>query len=677
MTPLSRHRTGRSGAVVETACPLDCPDACSLDVTLEDGRITSINGSHRQPVTAGFICAKVRRFTDRVYGEDRIAQPGLRSGPKGGGSFVPIGWDEALDRFAEVLTGAMKMHGGESILPLSYGGSNGLVSQDTADARLFRRLGASRLARTVCAAPTTAAATALYGRMASVGYEDYVHSRLIIVWGANPSTSGIHLVPFIQEAKRRGATVVVIDPRTTPLARTADLHLAVRPGTDLVVALALHRHLFEGGGAAAAFVETHTRGADRLRERAAPWTIERAALIAGVETQAIERLARLYATSSPAVIRCGWGLERNRNGGSAALAVLALPAVAGKFGVRGGGYTMSGSGAWRLTRSWIGADEPDTRVVNMNHLGRALTGELDPPVRVLVVYNCNPAVTLPDQNRILAGLAREDLYTVVFDQVMTDTALFADLVLPATTFLESHDVQKAYGPASLQLVKPVIGPVGGARPNADVFADVARRAGVAREGEPADDLETLLAVAAGLPAAASAALWNAGIAVPESGQNPVQFGDVHPATPDGKVDLFPDALDRETSGRLYVYQADPATERFPLAFISPASDRTISSTLGELPRPEVTLTMHPDDAHRREIGEGDTVRVFNELGEVRCAISIEPTTRPGTVSLPKGLWRRHTAGESTANALAPDRLTDFAGGACFNDARVEVERVSD
>jgi anaerobic selenocysteine-containing dehydrogenase len=673
----TRRRTPRAGTTIETACPLDCPDACSLEVAVEDGRITSISGSRRQPVTNGFICAKVRRYADRVYGEDRIMRPGLRRGPKGAADFTSIGWDVALDRFAETLIGASRLFGGESILPVSYGGSNGLVSQDTSDARLFRRLGTSRLARTVCAAPTTAAAQALYGRMPSVGYADYARAALIVVWGANPSVSGLHLVPYIQEAQRNGAALAVIDPRTTPLARHADLHLPIRPGTDLVVALAVHRALFESGGANTAFLKAHTRGSDKLRERAAPWTFERAAEVSGVEPAAIERLASLYTERSPAVIRCGWGLERNRNGGSAALAVLALPAVAGKFGVRGGGYTMSSAGAWRVDPVWIGADEPGTRLVNMNQLGRALTESLEPPVKVLVVYNCNPAVTLPDQNRVLAGLAREDLYTVVIEQVVTDTAAFADLVLPATTFLESHDLARAYGPASLQLIKPVIEPVGEARPNADIFAEVARRVGVSRDGEPADDLETLLGVTAALPESARLALWESGIAVPDAGQNPVQMVDVFPATPDGMIDLFPDRLEAETGGQLYRYQADAASSAYPLALISPASDRTVTSTLGELPRPPVSLSMHPDDAHVRHLREGQQVRVFNDRGEVRCPVVIEPTIRPGTVALPKGLWRKHTANGFTATALVADTLTDFGGGACFNDARVNVEAVPD
>ena len=666
----------RPEAIVETACPLDCPDSCSLAVSVRDGRIATIDGSTRREVTGGYICTKVRRFAERLYGDARLRHPAVRTGPKGAGRFSRVDWDEALDAIVRQINDVRARYGGEAILPFSYGGSNGLVSQDTTDARLFRRLGASRLARTVCAAPTGAAHAAMYGKMPSVTYSDYQQARLIVVWGANPSVTGPHLVPHIREAQRHGATLVVVDPRTTPLARHADLHLAVRPSTDVAVALAVHRHLFEEGLADTSFLAEHTRGAERLRERAAPWTFGRAADVAGVPADALMRFAGLYATTSPAVIRCGWGLERNRNGGSAALAILALPAVGGKFGVRGGGFSMSDSSAWNQPPTWIGAEEPATRVVNMNRLGRALTELEGPPVALLFVYNCNPAVTIPDQNRVLAGLQRDDLFTVVFDQVLTDTARYADIVLPATTFLEGYDIARAYGPASLQLVKPVVEAEGEARSNAEIFGALAGRLGLTQAGEPEGDLDTLCRVVDSLPERIRRDLCEHGVALPDFGGAPIQIGDVHPRTPDGRIDLFPETLDTEAPGGLYTYRPDPATGRFPLALISPASGRTISSTLGELPRPTATLAMHPDDARARFLEEDDPVRVFNGLGEVRCGLTITPIVRPGTVALPKGLWRDATVNGSTATALVPDALTDIAGGACFNDARVEVERIT-
>ena len=662
--------------VVDTVCPLDCPDSCSLDVTVQDGRITTLDGSGANPITGGYICAKVRRFAERVYGPDRLLHPAVRRGPKGLARFERISWDDALAQIAARMREACSRWGGESILPYSYGGSNGLLTQDTSDATLFARLGASRLARTVCAAPTTAALTAMYGRMPSVAYDDFADAKLIVIWGANPSASGIHLVPYIRDAQRRGARLVVVDPRTTPLARQADIHLRVRPGTDLPVALAIHRHLFDSGAADLAFLETHARGAGRLREKAMPWTFERAAEEAGIEAGALRAAAELYAASSPAVVRCGWGQERNRNGGNATLAILALPAVAGKFGVRGGGYTMSNSAAWGITRTWTPAGHESARVVNMNQLGRALTEYRDPPVAVLFVYNSNAAVTSPDQRRVLRGLEREDLFTVVFDQVMTDTARYADVILPATTFLEGYDIARGYGAISLRLGKPVVEPAGEARSNADVFSALLRALELDQPGDPSGELEEMLDVLGRLPPPLGADLSERGAATPPFDGHPVQFATAWPGTVDGKIDLHPELLDAEAPLGLYGYQPDPATPEFPLALISPASERTISSTLGELPRPEVRLDMHPDDAAARGLADGDDVRLFNALGDVRCRLQVAAWMRPGTVALPKGLWRKHTANGYTATALAPDTLTDLGGGACFNDARVQVERAA-
>jgi anaerobic selenocysteine-containing dehydrogenase len=515
---------------------------------------------------------------------------------------------------------------------------------------------------------------ALYGKMPSIVYDDFPEAQLIILWGVNPSASGIHLVPYIREAQRRGATLVVVDPRTTPLAKQADIHLAVRPGTDLPVALAIHRHLFENGHADSAFLAEHARNADRLRAKALPWTIERAAAEAGILPERLQRVAELYATSSPALVRCGWGQERNRNGGNSSLAILALPAVGGKFGVRGGGYTMSNSASWDITRNWIRAEEPSTRIVNMNQLGRALTEYTDPPVKALFVYNSNAAVTSPDQARVLEGLQREDLFTVVFDQVMTDTARYADVILPNTTFLEGYDLARGYGPISMRLGKPAIEAIGESRSNADVFDDLMQRLDISEESDPHGELEEMLDVLAHLPSPLGDELRDSGVATPPYEGRPIQFTTVWPRTPDRKVDLFPATLDREAPAGLYGYQPDPATTAYPLALISPASERTISSMLAELPRPEVKLLMHPDDAAMRNVSDGDAVRVFNGQGEVRCNLQVGTWIRPGTVSLPKGLWRRHTANGYTATVFAPDSLTDLGGGACFNDARVQVER---
>ena len=630
-----------------------------------------MDGADDNPVTRGYICAKVRRFPERVYGEDRLLYPAVRQGAKGQGTFARVTWSEALDLIARRMTEVRDSKGAEAILPFCYGGSNGLLTQDTTDAALFRALGTSRLARTVCAAPTGAANLGLYGKMAGVTYQDYPHARLIVLWGVNPAASGIHLVPFLREAQKAGARLVVIDPRSTSLARQADLHLPVRPGTDLPVALSIHRYLFEEGHADAGFLAEHTTGGDLLRARARDWTFERAAAEAGLDAADLRRFAELYVATSPALVKCGWGLERNRNGGGAVAAVLGLPAVAGKFGVRGGGFSMSNSAALGIkSAAWMNdVPEPQTRMVNMNHLGRALLEYDNPPVDVLFVYNCNPLATMPDQNRVLKGLARDDLFTVVFDQVFTDTARFADVVLPATTFLENYDIARAYGSIGLHLVRPAIEPIGESRSNPEVFSDLAERLGV---GTAEEEIETLLRIAGRLPEPFGPELMERGEVTPPYDGVPVQFVDVFPLTADRKVHLCPPELDAQAPGGLYAYRDDPGTDRYPLALISPATEKTVSSMLGELRERAAMLQMHPQDAAARGLAHDDPVRVFNDLGEVQLPLAVNKDMRPGTVALPKGLWRKSTYNGSTSNALVPDPLTDVAGGACFNAARVEV-----
>lgn len=665
------------GAHVPAVCPLDCPDACSLDVTVEAGRVTAVGGSRVNPVTQGYICSKVRRFPEHVHGESRVLSPRIRVGGKGEGRFRRASWDEALDLVAAKLLEVRRKLGGEAILPISYGGSNGYISHDSVDARLFRRLGASNLARTVCAAPSGSAAMGMTGKMPGVAIQDYAHARIVVLWGVNPSVSGIHLLPYVQEAVRHGAKLVVVDPRRTKLAGRADLHLALHPGSDLPVALSVIRWFFETGRAASEFLAEHTTGAEELARRAAPWTFERAAEIARLPAADLERFAQMYADASPAALRCGWGLERNRNGGSAVAAVIALPAVAGKFGVRGGGYTMSNAKAFDIDPlAAVKAPLPKTREINMNRTGEALLAKQN-PIGLLFVYNNNPLSTLPAQDKVRRGLEREDLFTVVFDPVMTDTALYADVVLPATTFLEREELSRGYGAMILQRNRPSIPPVGESRPNHEVFAALTRLTGLAEAGDPesAEEISAALLGSSSEREALVAALDRDGVAYPRGIADPVQFVDVFPRTPGRKMRLVPEELDREAPGGLYAYRPDPATAAFPLALISPATDRMISSTLGELYRDQVRLEIFPDDARARGIGDGDTVRVWNELGEVRCLVRLNAALKPGIAMLPKGLWRHHTLSGTGANALAPDTLADLGGGACFNDARVEVERV--
>ncbi len=640
-------------------------------MTVDGERITAIGGGRDHPDTAGFICSKVAKFARRVDHAERLLHPAVRVGPKGEGRFERISWERAIDEIVARLEEVRRRWGAEAILPFHYGGSNGKLSDGFLDALFFARLGASHLGKTICAAPTTAVATEMYGKMPGVAFADYPHARLIVVWGANPRASNIHLVPYLREARRRGALLVTVDPRRTFAEGETDLHLPARPGTDLPLALALIRRLEEMEALDREFLERHAEGLEPLLEAARRWPLERAEEACGVPAGDIERLAVLYAESAPAVIRCGWGLERNRNGGRAAAAILALPALVGKFGVRGGGYSMSNSGAHRLDADGLlGIGPSSRRVLNMTRLGELLTGDLDPPVQALFVYNANPVATVPDQNRVLAGLAREDLFTVVHEQVMTDTARYADLLLPATTFLEHRDLQGGYGAYVLGGVAPVIPPRGEARSNVWLFAALGLAMGFEDEAFGWDE-ETALR------RATEAIEWPGGRPDVEAllagrnhsadfpGPSPIQFGDVLPRTADGRIHLTPPVLGSDP------FRFEPPDQRFPLALISPATSRTISSTMGEYSLPRLELSLHPDDAASRGIGDGDPVRVFNDLGEVRCTARVDPHLRPGTAALPKGAWRRASANGLTAVALCPDH-TGTAGGACFNDARVDV-----
>jgi len=670
--------SGSQVEVLKSACPLDCPDSCSLDVTIRDGRVEALDGNYLNPLTAGYICGKVRHFSELMYGADRLLYPAVRSGPKGSGEFRRVSWNEALDLIVSRLTEVRDQFGGEAILPYCYGGSNGWLTQNGLDARFFHRLGASRLARTLCAMPASTAATGLYGKMPGVAFEDYPTARLIVLWGVNPAVTGIHLAPFLKQAQANGAKLVVIDPRRTQFARQANLHLALRPGTDLPVALAIVRWLFELGRADLAFLGEHSRNWERLRERSQEWTLERAAVVAGVPAEQIAALAQLYADSKPAVIRCGWGIERNVNGGSAIAAVLALPAVAGKFGIAGGGYTLSQGAAWDVDAlAGAAAPAPATRIMNMNRLGETLRPEFQPAVRALFVYNCNPVATVPEQNKIREGLLRDDLFTVVHEQVLTDTTRYADVILPATTFLEHAEARRSYGAMIAQFAKPVVEPAGEARANHWLFGELCHRMGLTQPGDPETEEEVVQAIVATSGSAAKLAesFEATGRAAPPCGVRPVQFVDVFPGTADRRIDLCPETLDRETSKGLYIYHPIVAREEFPLTLISPSTSKAISSTLYQLVRDTVPIEINPEDAGERGISDGDAVRMFNDSGEVLCTAKLNRDLRPGVASLPKGLWARHTHNGQTANALAPDTLSDLGAGACFNDTRAQIERV--
>ena len=659
---------------LDSVCPLDCPDTCSLSVTVNGGRIAKVDGSHRNPYTDGYICAKVRRYPERVYSPLRVQYPQRRSGPKGEGRFERISWDAAIEAITRRFRQIIATDGAEAILPYHYGGSNGVLGEGAMDARFFNRLGASELLRTICAAPTSTAYRAMFGTMGGVPPEDYHLARAIILWGVNPSATSIHLLPQVRAARRAGAFIAVVDPRRTPLARTASLHLPLQPGTDVVLALAMIHELVRSGRADASFLSRSANGFEALAAAAAEYPLPRAAEICGVSERDIETLIEAYAAASPAVIRCGWGIERNRNGGRAAQGIFALPAVAGKFGVRGGGLTMSLSRAFPVNSPALARPDLRTRPVrqvNMTQLGRALTELQSPPLRALFVYNANPVAMAPNQNLITRGLASNDLFTVVHEQVLTDTARFADVLLPATTIFEQAELHKSYGHYRLQYSEAAIAPVGESISNTELFTRLSRAMGFDEPALAATE-DQLLDVALDFD---SAHLSGSGMAqlrhdkaVPLrfDGGALIQFATVFPTTASGKIELCPPGL----GAPRYLALASA----YPLVLLSPASDKAINSIFGEFNLPHPTLRMHPIDAATRNVRDGDPVRVYNDLGEVVVPARVRDDIRPGVVALPKGLWRASTGNGATATALAPDDVSEIGAGACFNDARVEIER---
>jgi anaerobic selenocysteine-containing dehydrogenase len=656
---------------------MDCPDTCSLAVTVADGKIQQIRGTHAHPTTEGFICDKVARFDRRVYHEDRLLYPMRRIGKKGEGQFVRISWDEAIEEITTRFKSIIQQWGGEAILPYNYGGSNGLLGDKFLDDVYFAMLGASRIAKTLCAAPSTEVSVGMYGRMPGVAFEDYPLAKCIIIWGANPKATNIHLVPFLRQAKKNGAFIAVVNPMQTFSSQEVDLHLPIFPGTDLPVALSMIHLWKEAERFDLTFLQQHATGLESLLTAADQWTVEQAAAEARVEPQAIRRLAQVYAESHPAVLRTGWGTERNRNGGQALAALLAMPALLGKFGVRGGGYTMSNSGAAQFNATQIFGRVPwQTRVINQTQLGAVLTNDLQPPVKGLFVYNCNPAVTVPDQNAVLRGLAREDLFTIVSEQVMTDTCKYADILLPAVTFLEQREIRRSYGAYVVGGVQPVIPPCGEAKPNEEVFAALGRAMGWMQEPFTwtTEDCMTKVAktLQLGQQATSLEALQegkNQSYNFP--GSTPIQFDTVFPRTPDRKAYLTPTVLGKNPFRYQPVQQPG-----YPLALISPSNNKMISSILGEFNYPELWLTLHPTDAKSRNILDGDTIRIFNDLGEVICRAQITARIREGVVSLPKGAWQKSSQNGFTSTALCSADINEVGGGACFNDARVEVEKVN-
>ena len=654
-----------------TSCILDCPDTCGLEVAVRDGKIARISGRTDHPDTQGFICGKVAHFDRRVYHSSRLLYPMKRVGPKGSGSFQRIDWREAVETIADRLQHTRDLFGGEAILPYHYGGSNGLLGDGGMDRLFFSRLQASRLAKTICAAPTTTARKALYGDMPGTAFGDFAQARFILIWGANPKGSNIHLIPYLKEAKRRGAYIAVVDPINRFSAQEIDLHLGVRPGCDLPLALSLIHYWREHQLLDRDFMDRWSTGADRLLEAASRWPLPRAAEVCGLEPDRIEELALTYARSEPALLRSGWGMERNRNGCRAAAAILALPTLLGKFGTRGSGFTASNSSATQWDAEAVFGPMPwTTRELNMTQLGDILLDLKEPPIKSLFIYNSNPVATSPHQHKIEKGLSREDLFTVVFEQNTTDTALYGDILLPATTFMETREIRKSYGSYVLGGIKPVIAPVCEAKSNPEVFALLGRALGF--EDEPFRwELDEVFRRTAreirlqGKPADVERlAKGNLDLHRFE-GKGPIGF--VHVFPQNRRVNLAPDHFGADPYG----FQPRESGG-YPLALITPASHKLITSSLGEYNLNELRVTLHPRDASERGLVDGDTVRVFNELGEVVCKLQVSDRIAAGVAMMPKGAWRKASVNGTNPTALCPDHVEPLSGGACFNDARVEI-----
>ena len=646
-----------------TACPLDCPDTCSLSVTVEAGKLVGVDAGAGNPLTDGFICQKVKHHARRVYAPERVLTPLVRTGPKGAGEFRPAAWDEALDLVVERLRDAESRFGSESAVPYVYN-SSAPTMQSLVTGRFFARFGASRVDATICAATHGRAWEEMFGDMLSADPRDVVHARLIVVWGANPTISNVHFPPLVNEARRAGARVIVVDPRRTAMARRADRHLAPLPGTDVVLALAMAAHLDRAGLVDRAFLDQRTEGADEFLAAARQWSPEAAELVCGVAADDIIETAEELAASRPAYFRVGWGLERNRNGGSACVAAFALPVLTGQFGVLGSGIYASLSEAAPVTigpRDPAERRTPRVRQVNMNRLGAMLCDRaLDPPIAFLFVQGANPAASNPNQVAVHTGLARDDLFTVVHDQVLTDTARFADVVLPATTHFEARDIAASYGAYALQETPAVIERVGESRTNNEVGSALAARFGYPSERFDANP-DVVLANAITDDGGATGAR-----SLREAGKT-VQFRDTFPTFKSGRARLAGLA---EIGVPRYQLLDTP----YPLALLSPATPKTINTMFAEFDGPEAVVRVNPADAAARGVEDGATVRVYNAAGEIRLPLRVDGDLRPGVVTIPKGLWCRALPGGMTANALVPDTLSDLAGGATFNDARVEIAR---
>ena len=667
--------------VVRGTCPHDCPDTCALRVTVAEGRVVRVQGDPDHPPTHGVLCNKVSRYPERTHSPDRVLHPLRRVGPKGSGRFERIGWDEALDSIAARLK-PIAARAPQAVLPYSYAGTMGLVQGEAMALRFFHKLGASFLDRTICSSAGGEALAMTYGGKVGMHVEHYVDSKLIVIWGSNPITSSVHFWTFAQEAKRRGAKLWSIDPRRSETAEKCHRHLALLPGTDGALALAVMHELTTHGWLDEDYIARHVEGFDALREKAMAWPPERAAAECGVAAADIRELARDYGTMKPAAIRLNYGMQRVAGGGNAARLIALLPCLTGAWRHPAGGLLLSSSGWFKRVRNEALLYKPELlagrkpRTINMSTIGddllRDASPAFGPKIEALIVYNSNPVAVAPQSARVAQGFAREDLFTVVLEHFMTDTADHADIVLPATTQMEHLDVHIAYGHTYAMFNEPAIDPVGEAKPNAQIFRELARRMGYT---EPcfADSDEQLARDA--FPGVDFEALRRDGwvkLPLPEA-----PFADGQILTPTGKVQIdvpgvgLPDYVAPAEGAR------SPLAAHYPLAMISPPARNFLNSSfvnvasLRETER-EPVLEMHPDDAAARGIADGAMVEVFNERGRYHCRARVGARARPGVVNGLGVWWRKFGARGTNVNELTSQRLTDIGRAPTFYDCRVEV-----
>jgi anaerobic selenocysteine-containing dehydrogenase len=683
--------------VRHSVCALDCPDCCSLLIDINDGKGSRLRGNPQHPVTRGFLCGKVARYLDREYSPDRLLYPQKRVGAKGAGKFERISWDQALDTIAARLRDIAEEYGPEAVLPYSYAGTMGLLNGGGMDRRFFHRLGASRLDRTICSAAGGAGLMETLGLRYGTEPEQFRHSKLSIAWGANVLATNVHLWPFIVEARRNGARFYTIDPIRNRTGKLADKHFAIYPGSDLALALGLMHVIIGEKLHDAEYVANYTNGFDALANLARRYPPERVEALTGIPQEDVIALGREYATTRPAAIRLNYGIQRSDRGGAATRAIAALPALVGSWREVGGGLQLSTSQAFRFNKAGLEMPElqqrtlgREARIVNMSELGKALTQLDTPPVMAMVVYNSNPASIAPNQNLVLAGMRRDDLFTVVLEQFQNDTADHADILLPATTFLEHTDLYLAYGHYHLQLARPALPAPGETKSNVEVFRLLAERMGFDepcfRDSED-DMLRTLLD--SGHPFLEGITLerldreHSVRLNVAPDGEPYLPFAQGGFGTPSGKCEFGAEMLDYQppVESRL---GATELRARFPLELISSKSHDSMNSTFGnESPAQSQTATLflHDDDARPRGIGNGDLVRVFNDRGSCTLVAGVNGPSaglvRQGVVLAPAVRWNKLAPDHRSVNVLTSDRLTDIGGGPTFYSCLVDVEKCGD